>query len=54
MATHPDLIRAVVLASIAATPDRLRRQLAWKDAVKREQAEDLLADRIVVALAGAC
>lgn len=51
MAAHPDLIRAVVLACFAAMPERVRRQLASKDAVKRERAEDLMAARNVVALA---
>lgn len=52
MAAHPDLIRAIVLASLVATPDHVKRRLASKDAVKRERAEDQLAARIVVALVG--
>lgn len=52
MAAHPDLIRAVVLASLVATSDHLRRQLVSKDLTKRTRAEDLLAAKIVVALAG--
>lgn len=53
MAAHPDLIRAVVLASLVATPDHARRKLVSKDVVKRTRAEDVLVARIVVALAKA-
>lgn len=53
MAAHPDLIRAIVLASLVATPDHVKRQLVSKDSGKRARAEDALAARIVVALSQA-
>lgn len=50
MTTHPDLLRAVVLAGLVAAPDHAKRQLVSRDFAKRSRAEDALAARIVVAL----
>ncbi len=48
---HPELVRAIVTACLAKTPNGARRQLASKDEAKRIKAEDTLTAMIVVALA---
>ena len=50
MTAHPDLLQAVVLASIVSTPDHSKRQLVSKVRERREKAEQALAARLVIAL----
>lgn len=47
---HPALLRAVVVAAIAATTEQSRRALLSTSEATRFAAEDALVDRIVGAL----
>ena len=40
--THPDLLKAVVLAAIISMPDHSKRQLVSKIRERREKAEEAL------------
>lgn len=48
---HPDLVHAVILAAIAKVPNSTKRRLVSAVPERREQAEDVVAASIVVALA---
>jgi hypothetical protein len=48
---HSDLVRAVILAALARVPDSTKRRLVSTVPERREQAEDVVAASIVVALA---
>ena len=48
--THPDLLKAVVLAAIISMPDHSKRQRVSKIRERREKAEEALAAKLVIAL----
>jgi hypothetical protein len=48
---HPDLVHAIVLATLVKLPDGTKRRLTSKDTARRAKAEDAIAASIVVALA---
>jgi len=48
---HPDLLHAVVLAALTKAPDGTKRRLVSSIPERRQQAEDVIAASIVVALA---
>ncbi|WP_341712138.1 hypothetical protein [Erythrobacter sp.] len=50
MRTHPELMKAIVLAAIVKLPVNTKRKLASQVPDRRERAEELLAASIVVAL----
>lgn len=50
MTMHPDLMKAIVLAAIAKTPDHAKRQLASTVRERRERAEEVLSASIIVEL----
>lgn len=50
MAAHPDLISAIVLASLAATPEHAKQKLVSKDSGKRASAKEALVATIIIAL----
>ena len=50
MTLHPDLMRAIVLAAIAKTPNHAKRQLVSTVRERRERAEEVLAASIIVEL----
>lgn len=50
MTMHPDLMKAIVLAAIAKTPDHAKRKLVSTVRERRERAEEVLAAGIVVEL----
>ena len=50
MKMHPDLVKAIVLAAIARTPNHAKRQLVSTVRERRERAEEVLAASIVVEL----
>ena len=50
MTMHPDLMKAIVLAAIAKTPDYAKRQLVSTVRERRERAEEVLGASIVVEL----
>ncbi|MXO84953.1 hypothetical protein GRI38_02770 [Altererythrobacter aurantiacus] len=51
MNMHPDLVHAVVLAALTRAPDGAKRRLVSSVPERRQQAEDVIAASIVVALA---
>ncbi|MBO6768415.1 MULTISPECIES: hypothetical protein [unclassified Erythrobacter] len=51
MKMHPDLAHAIVLAALKKAPDGTKRRLITNVPERREQAEDVIAASIVVALA---
>ena len=50
MTLHPDLMKAIVLAAIAETPDHAKRKLVSTVRERRERAEEALAACIIVEL----
>lgn len=50
MTMHPDLMKAIVLAAIAKTPDHTKRKLISTIRERRQPAEEVLAASIVVEL----
>jgi excisionase family DNA binding protein len=49
-AMHPWLANAILTASVAKAPDKVRRDLSSLDADERARAEDTLVERLVVDL----
>lgn len=47
---NPELVRAIVSAAVAQSPQWVRQALASKVEPKRNRAEDALVARIVIAL----
>ncbi|WP_010543237.1 hypothetical protein [Sphingomonas elodea] len=47
---HPFLANAILTASLASTPESVRRDLSSADEGRREKAEDLVVERIISAL----
>lgn len=50
MTMHPDLLQAIILAAIVKMPDGTKKQLTSSVQAKREQAEDLLAASVTLAI----
>ncbi|WP_291173946.1 hypothetical protein [Erythrobacter sp.] len=51
MNMHADLAHAIVLAALTKAPDGTKRKLVSSVRERRQQAEDIIAASIVVALA---
>ncbi len=49
---HPFLANAILTASIASTPEAIRRDLSSADEGRRGKAEDLVVERMISALYG--
>ena len=47
---HPFLANAILTASLASTPEAVRRDLSSPDEVRRGKAEDSIVERIIFAL----